>query len=60
MAKMKYTTKARKLNEAGFWMAGYGSFTLSEEETAEVLEMVEQELFSKMKKLYEQLVRKIQ
>lgn len=58
MARMRYTTKARKLNEAGFEMVGYGSFDLSCEETAEVLELIEQEQFGKMRKLYESLIRR--
>lgn len=52
---MKYKTKAKKLLECGFWVAGLGHFTLSEEEIAYLLGLIEQEDFIEIKKLYERL-----
>lgn len=54
---MKYITKAKKLNEAGFWMAGYGHFDITTEELGNILEMIEKENFEGIRILYENLER---
>lgn len=52
---MTYKQKAKKLLEAGFWVAGYGHFDITQNELAIILELVEKEKFNQIARLYKKL-----
>lgn len=52
---MNYLTKAKKLLDSGFWMAGLGHFDITIEELAQVLEWVEKNKFKSISDLYNKL-----
>lgn len=52
---MTHKEKAQKLLESGFVMYGYGNFDLSTDEIANILELIEDENFEEVGKLYELL-----
>lgn len=54
---MRYITKAKKLLNAGFWMAGFGCFDITVEELSQILEYLENNDFKSIAKLYKTLER---
>ena len=52
---MRYITKAKKLLNAGFWMAGFGCFDITVEELSQILEYLENNDFKSIAKLYKML-----
>lgn len=54
---MRYITKAKKLLNAGFWMAGFGCFDITVEELSQILEYLENNDFKSIAKLYKILAR---
>jgi len=54
---MRYITKAKKLLNAGFWMAGFGCFNITVEELSQILKYLENNDFESIAKLYKILER---
>lgn len=52
---MNYLTKAKKLLDSGFWMAGLGHFDITIKELAQILEWVEKNKFKPISDLYNKL-----
>lgn len=54
---MTYLEKAKKLNESGFWVAGFGNFDITLEELALILKYLDNNDFESISSLYKKLER---